>query len=132
MAYYSKKQVKDFIVETNNTIENKGHKSITPIEEATFKLGNEDDIVGFFWMNINQEDESAKLKMEGKAFVRIDYDLYTDDRFALDLYQAQMDGDTVSNVIKNRNNEKDRAESKIANEKETLENEIIEKGKTKE
>lgn len=132
MAYYSKKQVRDFILETNNAIENKGHKSITPIEEATFKLDNEDDIVGFFWMNINQENESAKLKMEGKAFVKIDYDLYTDDRFALDLYQAQIDGDTVSNVIKNRNNEKERAESKIANGKEILENEIIEKSKTKE
>jgi hypothetical protein len=128
MAYYKKKDVKKYINENNDKIENKGHKSIVSIEHSFMQLENEEDVVGFFWMDINEESEDgAKVKMDGKTFLRIDFDLYTDDRFAIDLYQAQTEHKTVSEVIKEREIDKNRANKSIKENKEDLENELIEK-----
>jgi len=40
--------------------------------------------------------------MNGKAFVRIDDDIYTDDRYALDSIQAQNENKTIAEIIKER------------------------------
>lgn len=128
MAYYTKEDVRKYINENNDTIENRGHKSITPIEQSIMQLTNEEDIVGFFWVDINETDETgARVKMKGKTFVRIDYNLYTDDRFALDVYQSQAESTTVSQIIKNRIIDKERAAKSVDPIKEDLEKEIIEK-----
>lgn len=128
MAYYSKEDVKKYINENNDKIENRGHKSITPIEQSMMQLENEEDVVGFFWMDINEESANGtKVKMEGKTFIRIDLGLYTDDRFAIDLYQAQIESTTVSNIIKNRMAIQERAIGSVKENKKDLENDISEK-----
>lgn len=133
MAYYNKEDVKKYIEDNNNKIENRGHKSVTPIEQSLMQLNNEEDIVGFFWMDINEEGgNGAKVKMEGKTFVRIDFNLYTDDRFAIDLYQSQVEGITVTEVIKNRMIDQERAMKSVQENKEDLENGISEKLTPKE
>lgn len=134
MAYYNKNDVKNYIKENNEKIENKGHKSITPIEQSIMQLDNEEDIVGFFWMDINEEAgvDGAKVKLEGKTFVRIDLELYTDDRFAIDLYQSQTEGVTVSEIIKNRILDQERARKSVNENKENLESEISKKISKKE
>ena len=43
--------------------------------------------------------------MQGKVFIRIDFDLYTDDRFAVDQYQAFKNNITVSELIKKNKEE---------------------------
>lgn len=133
MAYYSKEDVKKYINENNEKIEKRGHKSITPIEQSLSQIDKEEDIVGFFWMDINEESgEGAKIKMEGKTFVRIDLNLYTDDRFAIDLYQSQVESLTVSQVIKNRLLDQERAKKSVQENKEDLENSIVQKMTKKE
>jgi len=128
MAYYSKEGVKKYINENNDKIENKGHKSITPVEHSFMQLDDEEDVVGFFWMDINEESgDGAKVKMQGKTFVRIDFNLYTDDRFAIDLYQSQAEGTTVTQVIKNREIDQERAKKSIKENKEDLEDGLSDK-----
>ena len=128
MAYYSKDDVKKYINDSNAKIENRGHKSVDPIEKSMMQLNNEEDIVGFFWMDINESaEDGAKVKLEGKAFVRIDFNLYTDDRFALDLYQSQAESKTVSQVIKDRMIDQDRAKKSVEKNKEDLEDGLSEK-----
>ena len=128
MAYYNKEDVKKYIKENNDKIENKGHKSMTTIQQSMNQLENEEDIVGFFWMDINDQDNGeTKVKMEGKTFIRIDYNLYTDDRFALDLYQSQAEQTTVSQVIKNRMLEQERAKKSVQQNKDDLEEGLSEK-----
>ena len=125
MAYYSKENVKKFINENNEMLEAKGHKPITPVEQSLTQLANEEEIVGFFWVDINETKEgTTKIKMGGNSFVRIDFDLYTDDRFALDLYQSQIESITVSQVIKNREIDQERAKKSIQENKEDVEDNI--------
>lgn len=133
MAYYNKEDVRQYINNNNEKIENRGHKSVTPILQSLTQLDNEEDIVGFFWVDINEESgDGTKVKMDGKTFVRIDFNLYTDDRFAIDLYQSQAEGITVTQVIKNRMIEQERAKKSIQENKNDLENELSEKLKNKE
>jgi len=133
MAYYSKEDVRKYINENNQKIENRGHKSITPVEESISQLDKEEDVVGFFWMDINEEiAPGAKVKMGGNTFIRIDFNLYTDDRFAIDLYQSQVESTTVSQIIKNRVIDQERAKKSVQENKEDLENSIIEKLTKKE
>jgi hypothetical protein len=137
MAYYNKKDIEKYISENNDIIENRGHKPMTSFEHSMCQLNNEEDIVGFFWVDINEERsekkvESAKVKLEGKTFVRIDFNLYTDDRFALDLYQSQAESKTVTQVIKERMIDQERAKKSIKDNKEDLENSLSEKITKKE
>ena len=126
MAYFNKKDVELYINNNNEKLENKGHKSVTPVLESLTKLENEEDIVGFFWVDINEENnEGTKIKMEGKTFVRIDFNLYTDDRFAIDLYQSQIEGITVTNIIQNRFLEQERAKKSIEEDKNNLEENLF-------
>jgi PDZ domain-containing secreted protein len=128
MAYYNKEDVRKYINDNNDKIENRGHKSVTPIIQSLTQLDNEEDVIGFFWVDINEESgDGAKVKMDGKTFIRIDFNLYTDDRFAIDLYQSQEEGITVTQVIKNRMLEQERAKKSIQENKDDLENGLSEK-----
>jgi predicted CopG family antitoxin len=120
MAYYSKKEVLEYAQAENKKAEERGITPLTPIEQTISQLDNEEDIAGFFWINTT---EGEKLQMNSRAFVRIDHDLYTDDRFALDLYQAQNEGKTVSDVIKERLENKEDAQGEI-NSREEVEQKI--------
>lgn len=124
MSYYTKADVQKYIEDSNNKIESRGHKPMTPIEQSLMQISNEEDVVGFFWMDIDENDEGAKVKIDGKTFIRIDLDLYTDDRFAIDLYQSQIESITVSEVIKNRQDIKERAQINIEGNKAMLEDRI--------
>jgi hypothetical protein len=133
MAYYNKQDIRNYINENNQNIENKGHKPITPIQHSLQELDNEEPVVGFFWMDINDIQEGGvKVKMQGKTFVKIDFDLYTDDRFAIDLYQSQVESTTVSQIIKNRIIDQERAKKSIQENKENLEENIVKKISEKE
>ena len=52
--------------------------------------------------------------MEGKVFVKLDSETYTDDRFALDSYHAAKDGVSVTDIIKKREDEKKNAQKEIS------------------
>ena len=133
MAYYSKEDVRKYINDNNDKIENRGHKSVTPVLQSLTQLDNEEDVIGFFWVDINEESgDGAKVKMDGKTFIRVDFNLYTDDRFAIDLYQSQIEGITVTQVIKNRMLEQERAKKSIQENKDDLENGLYEKLTNKE
>lgn len=110
MAYYTKDDIKSFAINNLSALLQKGLKSITPKEELYANLENESDIVGFFWMDEPAEENGLPL-MQGKVFIRVDFDLYTDDRFAVDQYQAFKENITVSELIKRNKEEaqKDRA-----------------------
>jgi len=128
MAYYNKEDVRKYIIDNNNKIEGRGHKSITPIEHSISQLDTEDDIVGFFWMDISDDDKNeTKVKMSGKTFVRVDFDIYTDDRFAIDLYQSQVESTTVSDIIKGRMVQQELARKSIDENKEKLDD-VLSKG----
>jgi hypothetical protein len=130
MAYYNKKEVREYIESESLKAEKSELKPLTPIEQPISQLEKEEDVVGYFWLNLKEEDkESSKLKVEGKTFIRIDHDLYTDDRFAIDMFQAQSDGKTVSHVIKARQEEKEGAMKSVGDRKEEIEETIKEKNK---
>lgn len=110
MAYYNKKQVLEYAQSENKKAEERKLSPLTPIEQTISQLDKEDDVVGFFWVNIT---EGEKMKLEGKTFIRVDFDIYCDDRFAIDLYQAQEEGKTVSDIIKARAEEERNAKESI-------------------
>ena len=129
MAYYNKLDVEKYIKDNNQKLENKGHKSITPVQQSLSQLETEENIVGYFWMDINEGQgvDGAKIGMGGKTFVRIDFNLYTDDRFAIDLFQSQNESITVSEVIKRRLIDQERAKKSIEENKLDLEESLVKK-----
>ncbi len=58
-------------------------------------------------------DNGVGIKMEGKVFVRLNSDTYTDDRFALDSYHAAKEGISVTDMINKREEEKKNAKQQI-------------------
>lgn len=130
MAYYNKEEVKKYLEDSNTEAHSNGLKTLTPIEKSISQLEKEEEIVGFFWIDMSEKvGDDTKIKMQGKTFVRIDHNLYTDDRFALDLYQSQQEGKTVSEVIKNRMMEQERAKKTIEPKKDEIENKISDQTK---
>ena len=114
MAYYNKQEILDYVSENLKKIEANGLKPLNPEAEIIKKLNDEEDMVGFFWIEHNDADkEGGKIKFDGKAWYRIYSNIYTDDRFAIDLYQAMKAGITVSDVIKKRGLEKEAAKKEI-------------------
>ncbi len=107
MAYYNKKDIENYIRQELESIEgNADAKILTPISQPLTQLTNEEDTVGFCYVvSLANEDGQTLPKMQTKIFVRIDHDLYTDDRFALDQFQAAQEGKTVSQVISERHQE---------------------------
>jgi hypothetical protein len=114
MAYYNKQEILDYVSESMKEIEARGLKTLNPQAEVIKRLNDEEDMVGFFWLNyVKEEVEGEKIKMEGKSWYRINHDLYTDDRFAIDLYQAMKSGLNVTDIINKREQDKELAKQGI-------------------
>ena len=130
MPYYSKQEVLDYVDSNLKEIESKGLKPLNPKDEVIMNLENESDMVGFFWIEYDESagEENPKILFQGKSFVRVDHDIYTDDRFAIDLYDSAKNDITVSDVIKRREVEKELAKDGIVDQK-VLEEKIKESTK---
>lgn len=109
MAYYSKQDIINYVSDSIKLLQSKNLKPINPETEVLKKLNDEEDLVVFFWLDI----DVSKLKFEGNSWYRIDHDLYTDDRFAIDSYHAMKSGITVSELILNRQREQKLARQSI-------------------
>lgn len=115
MAYFNKQDIIGFISSSCEKIKNDKHSPITDPQKSLKELTEEQDLVGFFWLELSSDGENGVgIKMEGKVFVRIDCDVYTDDRFALDSYHAAKEGVSVTDIIKKREEEKKNAKDKIS------------------
>lgn len=113
--YYDKKGIIDFINSSCELIKNEKHSPITDPQKAIQELTNEQDLVAFFWLELSNTGENGVgIKMEGKVFVRIDSDVYTDDRFALDSYHAAKEGVSVTDILKKREEEKKNAKNNLS------------------
>jgi hypothetical protein len=116
MAYYNKQEILDYVAENLKEIESKGINPLNPEIEVIKRLNDEEDMVGFFWLDFKKESsEGEKISMEGKSWYRINHNLYTDDRFAIDLYQAMKAGINVTDVIRKREQDKELARQGIVN-----------------
>lgn len=114
MAYYNKKQIIDFIDSSLEKIKEEKHTPITDPKKPLDELTEEQDLVGFFWLELSHNGENGVgIKMEGKVFVRLESDVYTDDRFALDSYHAAKEGVAVTEIIRKREEEKKSAKDNI-------------------
>lgn len=114
MAYYKTQEILDYINESIKEIESKGLNPLNPVAEAVKRLNDEEDMVGFFWLNyVSEESDGEKIKLDGKSWYRINHNLYTDDRFAIDLYQAMKAGINVTDVINKREQDKELAKQGI-------------------
>ncbi len=115
MAYYKKQDILDYVSESISKLEENNIKPLNPESEVIKRINDEEHLVGFFWIDYKQGVESGqKIKMEGKTWYRISHDIYTDDRFAIDLYQAMEAGLTVSDIIKKRELEKEQAAKELS------------------
>jgi hypothetical protein len=114
MAYYKKQEVVEFINSSCEKIKNDKHTPLTDPQKSLGELTEEQDLVGFFWLELSSNgDNGVGIKMEGKVFVKLDSDTYTDDRFALDSYHAAKEGVSVTDIIKKREEEKKNASQQI-------------------
>ena len=59
MAYFSKKEVEKYVFDNNELLLSKNLKPFTPIEQCEMQLKNEEDVVGFFWVELNEGTESG-------------------------------------------------------------------------
>lgn len=115
MAYYDKQQIMEFINSSCEKIKNEKHSPITDPQKALSELTEEQDLIGFFWLELSQNGENGVgIKMEGKLFVRLNSEVYTDDRFAVDSYHAAKEGVSVTDIIKKREQEKQEAKKQIS------------------
>ena len=106
MPYYTKQEILDYVNENAEKIKSKNLQSLNTEPEVIKRLNDEEDMVGFFWIDYKEgETDGEKIKMEGKSWYKIDTNIYTDDRFAIDLYQAMTHDITVSDVIRKRRQE---------------------------
>jgi hypothetical protein len=130
MAYYKKQEVVDFVNASCEKIKNDKHTPLTDPQKALSELLEEQDLVGFFWLELSSSgDNGVGIKMEGKVFVRLDSETYTDDRFALDSYHAAKEGVSVTDIIKKREDEKKSAAQEIKPDMvEALKNLLINNG----
>ncbi len=117
MAYYNKQDIVNYINSSCEKIKQENHQPTTSPEEALKNLTDEQDLVGFFWLEMHSNGENGVgISMEGKVFVRLNSDIYTDDRFALDSYHAAKEGCLVTDIIKKREEEKKTASQKVGSD----------------
>jgi len=127
MAYYKKEDILNYVSEKIKELNEKNIQPLNPESEVIKRLNDEEDLVGFFWIDYNQEVEGGKkIKMDGKSWYRISHNIYTDDRFAIDLYQAMKSDLTVSDIIKKRELEKEQAQIDGIADVEALERKVEE------
>ena len=114
MAYYDKQQIVEFINTSCIKIKNDKHTPITDPKKSLDELTSEQDLIGFFWLELSSNGENGVgIKMEGKLFVRLNSEVYTDDRFAVDSYHAAKEGVSVTDIIKKRELEKQDAKQQM-------------------
>lgn len=115
MAYYNKKDIENYIRKELESIDgNDNARVLTPISQPLTQLSNEEDLVGFCYTIVEENEDGHKLpRMNAKVFCKIDHDLYTDDRYAIDSYQAAQEGKTVSEIIKERHQEQQKARREL-------------------
>ena len=114
MAYYNKKEIVEYINSSCEIIKTEKHTPLNDPQVSIQELADEKDIVGFFWLEMSANGENGVgIKMEGKVFVRIDTDVYTDDRFALDSYHAAKEKVLVTDIIKKRAEEKTNSKNNL-------------------
>lgn len=118
MAYYNKKDIENYIRKELESIDGKDNaRVLTPISQPLTQLVNEEDLVGFCYTLIEETEDGQRLpKMNAKVFCRIDHDLYTDDRYAIDSYQAAKEGKTVVEVVTERHRQQQQALREITGE----------------
>lgn len=120
MAYYSKKDISDYIGLSCEKITNEKHTPITDPQKALKELTDEQDLVGFFWLEVSSSDVAGTsgvgINMPGKVFVRLNSETYTDDRFAVDSYHAAKEGISVTDIIKKREEEQKNAATQMSPE----------------
>lgn len=121
MAYYTKQQVSDYIKEVLQRAKNSEIKVMVNLEECARKLGDEENLIPMFWVEVQsvQDSGNVNVKMEGTVFVKIEFDLYCDDRYALDCFQATQEGVPVYEIVKKRNEQT--ASMKSVSEEEKVE-----------
>ena len=95
MAYYNKNDILDMISKKHEANTEVGIKPITPVEHVKNQIETNTDIVMYFWVD-------KQFKAGSFTFFRVDADIYTDDRFAIDLYHASKRGKSVSDIIRER------------------------------
>lgn len=129
MAYYKKTEIMAFMKEVIDRAQKSEIRIVTDPQEAARAVGSDADLVAMFWIEQHNVEDSENLKigLEGKVFVKIDFDLYSDDRYAVDSYQACKEGTTVSDVVRKREKETEEARAKLTEEevrqiKEKVEN----------
>jgi len=111
MPYYSKEGVQDYFRSNLAIIEKdqKTHRLLSSPEELAEQFKNDDDILGIFWTTALEND----IEMNGKAFIKIEPDLYTDDRFAIDSQIAVREHVTVGDIIRKRQMQQGQAKKYI-------------------
>ena len=121
MAYYTKQQVSDYIKEVLQRAKNSEIKVMVNLEECARKLGDEENLIPMFWVEVQsvQDSGNVNVKLEGTVFVKIEFDLYCDDRYALDCFQATQEGVPVYEIVKKRNEQT--ASMKSVSEEEKVE-----------
>jgi hypothetical protein len=119
MAYYTKQQVSNYIKDVLQRAKNGEIRVMVNLEECARKLGDEEDLIPMFWVEMQTIESSGNMniKMEGSVFVKIEFDLYCDDRYAIDCYQATQEGVPVYEVIRKRNEEAAKVRSVSEEEK---------------
>lgn len=114
MAYYSKEQIVEYINVSCDKISKEKHAPVTDPQEALKKLADEQDLVGFFWLEMSTKgDNGVGIQMEGKVFVKLNSKIYSDDRFAIDSYQAAKEGISVTDLLEKRELEKNEAQKNL-------------------
>jgi hypothetical protein len=126
MAYYTKQQVSDYIKDVLQRAKNSEIRVMVNLEECARKLGDEEDLIPMFWVEMQSIESSGNMnvKMEGSVFVKIEFDLYCDDRYAIDCYQATKEGVPVYEIVKKRNEETARVRSISEEEKAEVANKL--------
>jgi hypothetical protein len=128
MAYYTKQQVSDYIKEVLQRAKNSEIKVMVNLEECARKLGDEENLIPMFWVEVQsvQDSGNVNVKMEGTVFVKIEFDLYCDDRYALDCFQATQEGVPVYEIVKKRNEQTASMKSVPEEEKTEMANKLKE------
>lgn len=128
MAYYTKQQVSNYIKEVLQRAKNSEIKVMVNLEECARKLGDEENLIPMFWVEVQsvQDSGNVNVKMEGTVFVKIEFDLYCDDRYALDCFQATQEGVPVYEIVKKRNEQTASMKSVSEEEKTEMANKLKE------
>jgi hypothetical protein len=111
MSYYNKEEIINYVSKKTKELTDKKIEPLNPESEVIKRLNDEEDLVGFFWIDYNKKvEDGQKIIMDGKTWFRISAQIYTDDRFAIDLYHAMKLGITVTDIIKKKGDRKQSSE----------------------